>query len=416
AEQKRQAELKKKAELKRQAELKKQAELKRQAELKKQAELKRQAEEKKQAKLKKQLNTWVGQMLMVGFKGQKPNEPGVKKLAKQIKSGAVGGVVFLSHNIVSPKQVAKLTAAFHRKDDETPTFIAVDQEGGIVQRLSHKKGFAEYPTANALGKRNDPLTAYEVYKGMAHELLRYGFNLNMGPVVDLQRKDTNSIIAIKERAFGSKPRHVTAFAKAFCAAHHDAGVLTVLKHFPGHGSTTADTHTDPADISKTWSKDELLPYRKLIKSGDAEIIMVGHLTHAKMADKPGMPASLSKKAVTDKLRKELKFTGVVISDDLEMTAVRKKHPLEDSVIRAINAGVDIILLGNQIKPSADLPERVAEIIRKAVADGKLKRERLKTSYERILAVKRKLKGQQPKAIASANEHADNKGTTTPAGR
>jgi beta-N-acetylhexosaminidase len=339
----------------------------------------------------------------------------VKKLAEQLKSGAVGGVVFLSHNIVSPKQVAKLTALFRHKDNETPPFIAVDQEGGIVQRLAHEKGFAVYPTATAIGKRNDPLTAYEVYKGMAHELQKYGFNLNMGPVVDLQRKDTKSIIVIKERAFGSKPRHVAAFAKAFCAAHHDAGVLTVLKHFPGHGSTTADTHTEPADITKTWSKDELLPYRNLIKSGDAAIIMVGHLTHAKMADKPGIPVSLSKKAITSKLRKDLKFSGVVISDDLEMDAVSKKHPLEDSVILAIKAGVDIVLLGNQTKPSPDLPERVAAIINKAVADGKLKRERLRASYDRIIAAKRKIKTPQAKAIVSANKDADQNGHTTPAG-
>lgn len=428
AEQKKREERQKRAEQKKREEQQKRAEQQKrqkQAEQKKRQEQAKQAEQATQAErstastqkpVDEELNTWIGQMLMVGFKGQKPNESGVKKLVEQIKSGAVGGVVFLSHNIVSPKQVKKLTDAFQRKDSETPPFIAVDQEGGIVQRLAHEKGFAEYPTAGAMGKRNDPLTAYAVYKGLANELRKFGFNLNMGPVVDLQHNGTNSIIAIKERAFGSKPMHVTAFAKAFCAAHKDAGVLTVLKHFPGHGSTVTDTHTAPADISKTWSKDELVPYQKLIESGDAAIIMAGHITHAKMADEPGMPASLSKKAISGKLRKDLKFSGVVISDDLEMGAVSKKHPLEDSVIRAIKAGVDIVLVGNQTKPSPDLPERVAAIIRQAVADGKLKRSRIKASFERIIAVKSNIKTQASKPIVSANHETDNKGGTTPAGR
>jgi beta-N-acetylhexosaminidase len=129
-----------------------------------------------------------------------------------------------------------------------------------------------------------------------------------------------------------------------------------------------------------------------------------------------MPASLSKKAITAKLRGKLKFSGVVISDDLEMTAVSKKHPLEDSVIRAINAGVDIVLLGNQVKPSPDLPDRVAATIRQAVADGKLKRERLKASYQRIIALKSKMKAQGPKSIISANQDAGHKAGSTPAGR
>ncbi len=416
AEQKAREEQRKLAEQKAREEQAKRAEQKAREEKRKLAEQKAREEQAKRAAAEKELNTWLGQMLMVGFKGQKVSDPNVKRLVEQIKSGAVGGVVFLSHNIVSPKQVKELTSAFNSQDGETPPFIAVDQEGGIVQRLAHEKGFAEYPTAGALGKRNDPLTAFAVYKGLANELRKFGFNLNMGPVVDLLYADTKSIIAIKERAFGSKPMHVTAFAKAFCAAHKDAGVLTVLKHFPGHGSTAADTHTAPAEISKTWSEDELVPYQKLIESGNASMIMVGHITHAKMADEPGLPASLSKKAITDQLRGKLKFSGVVISDDLEMAAVSKKHPLEDSVVRAIEAGVDIVLLGNQVKPSPDLPDRVAAIIRQAVADGKLKRERLKASFERIIALKSNIKTQASKPIVSANQDSGHNGGPAPAGR
>lgn len=340
-------------------------------------------------------------MLMVGFRSQTADDPWTQKLAAQIKSGTVGGVIFLAHNIVSPQQVASLTAEFQRANGDVPVLLAVDQEGGIVQRLAHDKGFAEYPTAGQVGKSNDPLTAYTVYKNLATEMASYGFNLNMGPVVDLQRDDT-SIIAGKERAFGSRPMHVTAFAKAFCSAHRDVGVLTALKHFPGHGSTGADTHTGAADVSKSWSPEELEPYRQLIKSGSADLVMVGHVAHAEMSDEPDLPASLSEKAINKRLRGKLGFTGVVVSDDLEMGAVAKRFPLENSIIRAINAGTDIVLLGNQNDPSPDLPQRAMAIIKDAVAKGTVSRKRLQQSYDRIIALKRKLKV-APKPIVSAKQ-------------
>lgn len=354
------------------------------------------------------LDKIIGQMLMVGFTGLSPEDPWVQKLVGQIKSGKVGGVLFLSQNIASPQQLAPLTAELRRASDDLPVLLAVDQEGGIVQRLAREKGFAEYPTAGQVGKSNDPLTAYATYQNLAQELAKYGFNLNLGPVVDLQRDDASPIIAGKERAFGSAPKHVAAFAKAFCAAHRDAGVATVLKHFPGHGSAALDTHAEAVDITKSWSPDELEPYRQLIKAGFADIVMVGHISHSIMADEPGLPASLSEKAITKYLRGDLGFTGVVLSDDLEMAAIAKRFSLEDRVIRAIKAGNDIIILGNQNQPSPDLPERVIAIIKDAVAKGIISRERLQASYDRITALKRKMKATAP-AIVSVKQDSGEKG-------
>ena len=344
------------------------------------------------------LDKIIGQMLVVGFRGLTPDEAWPQKLAGQIKAGSIGGVLFMSHNVQSPQQIKTLTGFLQKAKSDIPALFAVDQEGGIVQRLSAEKGFQEYPTAGKMGQSNDPLTAYSVYKRLAAELSQNGFNLNLGPVVDLLRNTASPIIAGKERSFGAQPKHVAAFAKAFCMAHHDEGILTVLKHFPGHGSTPFDTHLQPVDVGQTWKDDEIAPYRELIAAHTAQAVMMGHIANPVMSDEPGMPASLSAKAIRQVLRGDLGFTGVVISDDLEMGAIHARYSIEDSVVKAIKAGNDIVILSNQATPTPDLPERVAAAIRKAVDTGELRREELQASYDRILSFKRNL----PVAVASTN--------------
>ena len=340
----------------------------------------------------------IGQMLVVGFRGLTPEESWPQKLAAQIKAGTIGGVLFMSHNVQSPQQVKTLTGFLQKTKTEIPVLFAVDQEGGIVQRLSAEKGFQEYPTAGKIGQSNDPLTAYSVYRRLAAELSQNGFNLNLGPVVDLLRNTASPIIAGKERSFGTQPKHVTAFAKAFCIAHQDEGVLTVLKHFPGHGSTPFDTHVQPVDVGQSWKEDEMAPYRELIASRTAQAVMMGHIANPAMSDEPGMPASLSGKAIRQVLRGDLGFTGIVISDDLEMGAIRARYSIEDSAVKAIKAGNDIVILSNQNAPAPDLPERVAAAIRKAVDTGELRREELQASYDRILNFKQRL----PSGAAATN--------------
>jgi beta-N-acetylhexosaminidase len=336
------------------------------------------------------LDRIIGQMLVVGFRGLTPEESWPQKLSVQLKTGTIGGVLFMSHNVQSPQQLKALTGFLQKSKGDIPALFAVDQEGGIVQRLSAEKGFQTYPTAGKIGQSNDPLTAYSVYRRLAAELSQNGFNLNLGPVVDLLRNDASPIIAGKERSFGSQPKHVAAFAKAFCIAHQDEGVLTVLKHFPGHGSTPFDTHVQPVDVGQSWTEDEIVPYRELISSRTAQAVMAGHIANPAMADEPGLPASLSAKAIRQVLRGDLGFTGVVISDDLEMGAIRARYSIEDSAVKAIKAGNDIVILSNQNAPNPDLPERVAAAIRKAVDAGELRREELQASYDRILTFKQRL--------------------------
>jgi beta-N-acetylhexosaminidase len=167
-------------------------------------------------------------------------------------------------------------------------------------------------------------------------------------------------------------------------------VLTALKHFPGHGSTPFDTHVRPVDIGSSWEVAEIEPYRDLIASKSAQAVMVGHIAHPGMADEAGMPASLSGKAIRQVLRGDLGFGGVVISDDLEMGAIRARFSIEESAVKAVKAGNDIVILSNQNAPAPDLPERVAAAIRKAVETGDLRREELKASYDRIMSFKQRL--------------------------
>ena len=350
------------------------------------------------------LDRMIGQMLMVGFRGVTPEEAWPQKLAAQIKAGTVGGVLFMSHNVQSPQQLKTLTGYLQRVKSDIPILLAVDQEGGIVQRLSAEKGFQTYPTAKKIGESNDPLTAYSIYGRLATELTRYGFNMNLGPVVDLDRNHDSPIIAGKERSFGPLPKHVAAFAKAFCLAHQEAGVLTVLKHFPGHGSTPFDTHRQPVTVGAEWDEAELTPYAELIDSRTAQAVMVSHIANAALSGETGTPSTLSSKAIQGVLRGRLGFTGVVISDDLEMGAITARYSLEEAAVKAIQAGNDVIILSNQTALAPDLPERIVAAIRRAVEDGTISREALQASYDRILGLKQPLSSN----AAAAKNGASNK--------
>jgi beta-N-acetylhexosaminidase len=342
------------------------------------------------------LGKLIGQMLIIGFQGVAPDESWPHRVAAQIESGKIGGVLVMSHNMLAPDQLRKLTGAFRRTKAQIAPFIAVDQEGGLVQRLPAEKGFQQYSSAAELGMSNDPLNAYNLYQRMALELAIYGFNVNLGPVVDLQLSGENGAAAKNERRYGSQPKHVAAFAKAFRMAHQGEGLLTVLKHFPGPMAA-------PGGGAETqWDAAALEPYRQLITGGNTDMVMVGHLAHAEFSDEPGLPASLSKKAIQTRLRDEIGFKGVIISDDLEARAVATRFPLEESVVRAISAGNDLLLIGNQDNPSPDLPDKVAAIIKQAVTSGVLTREQLQASYDRIIAAKQSV-STAAREIASAKE-------------
>ncbi len=337
------------------------------------------------------LNNMIGQMLVIGFRGQTTSDPGVQRAVQDVKTGKVGGVILMSRNIESPLQVKGLTRLFTEAAQGQPTpFIAVDQEGGYVQRLARTKGFKTHPSAERLGARNDPRGAYSAYRSLALELRDHGFNLNLGPVLDLNINPANPIIGRLKRSFGTDPDQVVSFAKAFVYAHNESGVLTAAKHFPGHGSSRTDSHDELVDISKSWSETELRPYRKLIEADAIDMIMTGHLYHPGFSDRPGAPVSLSEKGIRTVLRESLNFDGVVISDDLDMRGVRENRSFEEAVISAAAAGNDILLITNSDGYKPDLAERVAAAIRVGIDDGRISAEHIRESYERVLKLKDEL--------------------------
>lgn len=340
------------------------------------------------------LRAMIGQMLMVGFGGTGTNEAWVKTVRGQVASGKVGGVFFMGRNIKGKGQVKKLTRYFLTANPKMPPFIAVDQEGGRVQRLKASQGFTSTESAQALARRNDVGAASRAYGRLAAQLRDTGFNLNFGPVVDVDVNPRNPVIAVHKRSYGSNPKTVETYAKAFIKSHHRSGVLTVLKHFPGHGSSTKDSHNGLVDISTTWKSLELAPYSGLIKSNSVDMVMVGHLYHKALSDRGTTPATLSKKAVNGKLRGELNYGGVVITDDLEMAAVRKLYKKQDAIIRAIRAGNDILLFSQTAAPTRhNFPDTFIKTVEAAVKRGAISRKRIAASYNRIVRLKRRLRAQ-----------------------
>jgi beta-N-acetylhexosaminidase len=339
-----------------------------------------------------QLTKMIGQMLFVGFQGADPDETWPKRLAGQISAGYVGGVYFGSHNVRSPEQTRRLTSALKAVRTEHTLLVAVDQEGGEAQPLSQDKGFLAHPAASDVGAANDPLKANEAYAALAKELRATGFNLNFAPVADLSRAAN-----VKGgRSYGANPLAVTAFVKAFAVAHRDAGVLTALKHFPG--GATADSASTPLNDT-AWSEEDLDPYRSLGENKFVDIVMVGHARNARFSGLQGAPASLSRDAVQMLLRGALGYEGVTITSDLEMQEI-SAYSFEERLILAIEAGNDMLLLANAQTPQPALPELAINAIRKAVETGRLSRERIRTSYDRILQLKRNLTRMQKNIQAS----------------
>lgn len=335
-------------------------------------------------------NQMIGEMLMMGFQGNSANGASAKRLARQIKKGQVGSVVFLGYNFKSKSSVKGLTKLFKSAAGNNKIFIALDMEGGSVQRLGRKLGYPSIPSARSIAKSQSPAKAKATYKKLASISRSAGFNMNLGPVVDLLVNPSNPVIAKWRRAYSADPKIVTSYARAFVHAHNELGIITVLKHFPGHGSSVSDSHEGFVNISKTWKKKELDPFNELIKSGDAPAIMPGHLIHKTIAS-DGVPVSISKPAISGLLRKKLNYNGLVISDDLQMGAIAKNYSYKNTLIRAVNAGVDILMISNSRKPDANLPAKTIALIAKAIDDGKIVPGKVEAAYKRILRAKATVK-------------------------
>jgi beta-N-acetylhexosaminidase len=335
------------------------------------------------------LDIKLGQMLMVGFNGTTiaENDP----LLQEISQGLVGGIVLFEKNISATNSQIKLKRLTWRMQEEAaiPLFMAIDQEGGRVNRLKSKYGFPPSVSAEYLGQQ--PLDSTVFYAELtAATLAGLGFNVNFAPVVDLAINPDNPIIAGVDRSYSSDPVEVAKRAAIVVKVHRDFHVATSLKHFPGHGSSKDDTHLGIADVTETWQKSELDPYKYLIEENLVDAVMSSHIVH-KGLDASGNPGTLSYPIVTELLRDSLQFNGVVFTDDMQMKAITKYYGLEKSIRMALEAGVDVVIFGNNVQGSqARTVATVIKIMRDLVQEGVISEERIDASYRRIMALKRQI--------------------------
>lgn len=337
-----------------------------------------------------ELRAMLGQMLLVGFRGAEL--PADASILRDIREHDLGGVILfdrdvqlktVGRNIQSPAQVRALTAALQAAA-RTPLFIAVDQEGGRVRRLREEAGFPHSPSAKVMGQGSPDATLQEGER-TGRLLADLGINLDFAPVADVDVNPASPAIGALERSFSADPETVAAHAGAFSRGLLSQGVLPCLKHFPGHGSAMADSHLGLTDISRTWSPTELIPYERLIPLGASPLIMCGHLFLERFdADHP---ATLSPAVLTGLLRERLGFTGVIVSDDMQMRAITAHYGLEEAVLRAVEAGMDILVFGNNLDYDPDIVPKAVDILARGVDSGRLSRQRIEASFDRISKAK-----------------------------
>ncbi len=333
-------------------------------------------------------------MLLVGFRGLDLTKD--SPLFEDIHTRHLGGVILFDYdsalktalrNIQSREQVQSLTQALHEAASQ-PLLVSIDQEGGRVNRLKERFGFPPTVSAQFLGAQ-DSLDLSRNYAGKTAKLLKeLGINLNFAPVVDLNVNPASPAIGAVERSFSRDPNQVIAHAESWIREHHAQGILCALKHFPGHGSAEKDTHQGLADVSESWSSEELLPYRALIREGLADMVMTAHIFQAGLD--PDWPATLSTKIIQQILRQELAYDGVVISDDLQMKAIASHYSLETAIYRALAAGVDMLTFGNNLSYDEQIVPKAISIIKRLVAQGALSEERIEKSFRRISCLKERL--------------------------
>ncbi len=339
------------------------------------------------------LDKKIGQMIKVGFRGMHAGSEST--IAKQIKTGKIGAVVLFDYdvpadtafrNIRSPDQLRSLTSQLQSYND-IPLIIAIDQEGGRVSRLKEKYGFPSNVSAQYLGEVDNMDSTRYYARRTAQTLKKTGMNVNLAPVVDLNTNPQNPVIGGLERSFSAAPETVTRHAKAVIEEMHKQGIITTLKHFPGHGNSEKDSHKGVVDVTETWEKKELIPYRNLIESGHADIIMTAHIYNARLDST--YPATLSRPIITGILRDSLGFGGVVMSDDLQMGAIRKQYGLEETIRLSVQAGVDILSFANNSVFDPEIGQKAHRIIKDLIEEGTITEERIDSSYARIMKLKKR---------------------------
>jgi len=334
----------------------------------------------------------VGQLLMAHFHGEEANED-AKALIQEIH---LGGIIYYNwaNGLTSPQQVLKMSEGLQKLAQATrlsiPLLIAADQEGGVVARLN--KGFTIFPGNKALAMTESPELAEFSALAMGQELLAVGINMNLAPDVDVNCNPRNPVIGV--RSFGDSPETVVAFGKRALEGYRQSGVISSLKHFPGHGDVGTDSHIDLPVVNKSreqLAKVEFFPFAQL--ASQADTVMTAHVLVPALD--PDNCATLSSK-ILDFLRKEIGFQGVILSDSLVMQGVLKKTgSIDEAAIQALKAGCDILILGGKqlVGGNVKMEMTVADVQRvhknlvEAVKKGRISEERLNQAVQKVLKLK-----------------------------
>lgn len=341
-----------------------------------------------------EMDTMIGQMIMVGFRGMEIDND--SPITQDIEFAHIGGVILFNNdclldfgprNIESPEQLKRLTDSL-QKYSEIPLLVAVDQEGGRVQRLKAEQGFDETPSAAELGADGKPETAYKAGFEVGKNLRSSGFNLDFAPDLDVNVNPDNPVIGKLERSFSDDPDVVSKLGEAFIRGLRSQGIFSCVKHFPGHGSSTGDSHLGLTDVSSTWTEKELLPFEYIVKNNRTDMVMTAHIFNRNLDSE--YPATLSSKVISDILRKKFGYNGVVITDDMQMKAISDSYGFEESIYRAVEAGADILLFGNNIAYEKGIGRRVFNVLKSMVEQGRISPERIKQSYDRIMKLKSRI--------------------------
>lgn len=349
------------------------------------------------------LSIKVGQMVMIGLgEFRLPENAGA--ILKEIKAGKVGGVVIYEKNIDPITPFSSLQAIMHRVQSVAPIplFTSIDEEGGRVTRLKSKYGFPASKQAGQLGQLDQLDSTYHYAAQTARLLDSLGINLNYAPDIDVDVNPDNPVIGKLGRTYGSDPVKVAAHGMAVVDAHRAHSVGTVLKHFPGHGSSSTDSHLDMTDVTDSWMFYELAPYKTMLDSGRVDGIMTAHIINRHL-DPDKLPATLSRPIITGILRDFMGYDGVVFSDDMQMHAISKHFGLKNAIKMAIDAGVDVLMFANNVpdtdKRSAD---EIHGMIMQLVRDGEVTEERVEASYQRVMQMKANLKIISEEPAAESN--------------
>ncbi|MFF2088893.1 beta-N-acetylhexosaminidase [Paenibacillus sp. NPDC058174] len=321
----------------------------------------------------------VGQMIIAGIDGKAIDA----EASRMIKEERIGGIILYGTNIADLQGMVALVNALKEANsgNAVPLLISVDQEGGKVSRMP--KSFTAIPSNKKVGATNDPSLAEEMGKLLAEELKLTGFNMNFAPVLDVNSNPANPIIGT--RSFGATAELVSRMGMAEMKGIRENGIIPVVKHFPGHGDTSVDSHLELPIVNKTreeLAKLEWLPFEAAIEQ-KTDAIMVAHILYPHLD--PDKPASISAAIIGDVLRGKMGYDGVVMTDDLTMGAITKNYGLAEAALDSVQAGSDIVLIAH----GYDNALQVRDAILKSMQDNKLSVERIDKSVRRILSLKQR---------------------------